>query len=133
MDKTTFDFLKNSAPLLKELISIPEELRDMARSSVSEPISQNRLSEVAQLMIESYPAFLHPSVHRAYNILRMIESETLSDEEMASRLNCSKATIQQTLNALKQGGISIQEISISSKGYHAPANRSKNKSVLVEQ
>jgi biotin operon repressor len=127
MDKKTFDFLKNSAPLLEELIAIPEELRDMARLSVSEPISQNRLSEVAQL-IELYPDFLHPSVHRAYNILRMIESETLSDEEMASRLSCSKATIQQTLNALKQGGISIQEI--SSKGYRAPAGR--NKPALVE-
>lgn len=109
MDRTTYESIKDSALLLQDYAEIPGQLRAIAEF-ITEPKHKKKLQSIAKLLERDIPnTFFNPSKLTAYEILKLIQTKSYSDEELAPKVGKSASTVRQTIGALKAGGISITE------------------------
>lgn len=109
MNTQTFESIAATATLTQEYQNIPDELRTIARF-INEPTHKKRLLAIAKLLEREIPNSLFGSQQLAtLEILRLISAESLSDEELATKVGRSPQTVKQMVNALKRGGLGIVE------------------------
>jgi biotin operon repressor len=104
MDQTTYKQISETAPHIVEYAEASAKLRAIAKTLVGR--SQKELLALAQSLERLPEALFKPSLARAYRIYR--EPNEGSRSTAAQELEVSAATIQQTILALRAGGVSIQ-------------------------
>jgi biotin operon repressor len=110
MDQTTYKQISENAPHIVEYAEASAKLRSIAKTLVGR--SQKELLALAQ-SLERLPEILFkPSLARAYRLYR--EPSLVSRSAAAEALG-SSSTIQQTVQALRTGGVSIQAKSQNGK------------------
>lgn len=111
MDKATAQNISNVALTIEEYAEIPERLRKIAEF-VIEPSHKKQLKEMASFLERAVPDELfHSPKLGAYLIYRLLYSSDRyqSYEELGTKIGRSPSTAQQTINALKNGGILMDE------------------------
>ncbi|NJM74752.1 MAG: hypothetical protein HC852_02015 [Acaryochloridaceae cyanobacterium RU_4_10] len=104
MDTNTYKQISENAPHIAEYAEVSAKLRAIAKTMVGR--SQKELLALAQ-SLERLPEHLFkPSLARAYRLYR--EPSLGSRSAAAEELKVSAATIQQTVLALRAGGVSAQ-------------------------
>lgn len=122
MDKRTYGTIAESALQISEYAEIPNDLKNIARF-IAEPSHKQKLQAIALLLERELPNnFFAPSKLTAYQIFKLLQGDDFySDEEIATKIGKSASTAKQTINALKKGGIAINE-SVA-KGYKITGGR----------
>jgi hypothetical protein len=102
MDKATYTIIKDNAQMLVEYADVSRSLREIAKLVVGP--SRNKLLALAQSLERLPETLFKPSLARAYRLYR--EPSLVTRSAAAQKLGAS-ATVQQTVLALKAGGVSI--------------------------
>ena len=103
MDKNTYQLISQNAPHIAEYAEVSAKLRAIAKTLVGR--SQKELLALAESLERLPEALFKPSFARAYRLYR--EPSLVSRSATAQQLGAS-ATIQQTILALRSGGVSIR-------------------------
>jgi hypothetical protein len=103
MDQTTYKQISENAPSIVEYAEISQRLRAIAKTVVGR--SQKELLALAESLERLPEALFKPSFARAYQLYR---EPSLASRSAAAQQIGASATIQQTVLALKAGGVSIQ-------------------------
>lgn len=117
MDKATAQNISSVALTIEEYAEIPEKLRKIAEFIV-EPLHKKELKEIASFLERAVPDELfHSPKLGAYLLYQLLSSSDRyqSYEQLGTKIGRSPSTTQQTINALKNGGISMEET--PAKGY----------------
>jgi hypothetical protein len=103
MDQTTYKQISENAPSIVEYAEISQRLRAIAKTLVGP--SQKELIALAQSLERLPENLFKPSLSRAYRLYR---EPSLAVRSTAAQELGSSSTIQQTVLALRAGGVSIQ-------------------------
>jgi biotin operon repressor len=105
MDSRTYQNIAANASLIAQYAQLSGRLKDTLKVL---SFGKKEVSQAIEVL-ETGPAMLwNPALYRAYQIYNLLlKSPNQSLESLAVKLEVSPSTVQQTINALKAGSVSI--------------------------
>ena len=108
MNKSTLDKIRDSALYVESLLAQEAELLKV-HEYVAEPSHKKKIKGAIAFITKQTPEQLAPPVQMGYEILRLLQSSALTNEEIAAKIGKSPESVKQAIAALKAGGIALQE------------------------
>lgn len=108
MNKSTLDKIKAAALYLEDLLAWEDEILKVAEY-VAEPSHKRLLKNLIKFLDKETPNKLDPPVQMGYEILKLLQTTALTNEEIAAKIGKSAESVKQAIAALKAGGIVLQE------------------------
>ena len=122
MDTKALERIEQNTELLVEYADIPDKIRRIVSFMDANPKSQKDLLAIAKLLETDAKDLLSPLYSGSIDIFDLLCSDQFySYEEIAVKLDKSKVTVQQTINALRRGGLELEES--PARGYRARTGR----------
>lgn len=122
MDTKASDKIVDNTETLIELANLPDNLRRIAEFMEKDSKSRKDIVAIAKFLETDARDLLNPLYLGAIAIFDLLCSgQYMSYEEIAAKTGRSKATAQQTINALKNGGLDLEES--PARGYRAQTGR----------
>lgn len=108
MNKSTLNKIKDSALYLEELLNWEAEILKVAEF-IAEPSHKRSLTNLIKFLNKETPTKLDPPLQMGYEILALLRSSAITNEELAAKIGKSPESVKQAIAALKSGGIEFQE------------------------
>jgi biotin operon repressor len=122
MDSKALERIEQNTELLVEFADIPDRLRRIASFMDANPKSQKDLIEMAKFLEGDAKELLSPLYSGAIDIFNLLcSNQFYSYEEIAIKLDKNRVSVQQIINALRRGGLDLEES--PARGYRARTGR----------
>jgi biotin operon repressor len=122
MDTKASDRITENTETLVEFANLPDRLRRIAEFMEKDSKSRKDIVAIAKFLESDAKELLNPLYVGAIAIFDLLCSDQyMSYEEIAAKTGRSKQTAQQTINALRHGGLDLEES--PARGYRARTGR----------
>ena len=122
MDTKAIERIETNTELLVAYADIPDRLRRIASFMDANPKSQKDLQAIAKLLETDGKELLNPLYRNAIAVFDLLcSNQFYSYQEIGIKLDRNKISIQQTINALRKGGLELEES--PARGYRARTGR----------
>ena len=122
MDTKALERIEQNTELLTEFADIPDKLRRISSFMDANPKSQKDLIAIAKFLEGDAKDLLNPLYSNAIAIFDLLcSNQFYSYEEIAIKLDKNRVSVQQIINALRRGGLDLEES--PARGYRARTGR----------
>jgi biotin operon repressor len=122
MDTKALERIEQNTEMLTEFADIPDKLRRIASFMDANPKSQKDLIAIAKFLEGDAKELLSPLMQSSMAIFDLLcSNQFYSYEGIAIKLDKNRVSVQQTINALRRGGLDLEES--PARGYRARTGR----------
>ena len=122
MDSKALERIEQNTEALVQFADLGDRLRRIASFMDANPKSQKDLIEMAKLLETDGKELLSPLMQSAIAVFDLLcSNQFYSYEEIAIKLDKNRVSVQQIINALKKGGLDLEES--PARGYRARTGR----------
>ncbi len=122
MDTKALERIEENTEALVEFADLGDRLRKIASFMDANPKSQKDLIAIAKFLEGDAKDLLNPLYSNAIAIFDLLcSNQFYSYEEIAIKLDKNRVSVQQIINALRRGGLDLEES--PARGYRARTGR----------
>lgn len=122
MDTKALERIEANTELLIEYSDIPDKLRRIASYMDANPKSQKDLIAIAKFLEGDGKELLSPLMQSAIAVFDLLCSDQYySYQEIGIKLDKNRVSVQQIINALRKGGLDLEES--PARGFRARTGR----------
>ena len=122
MDTKALERIEENAEFLVEYSDIPDKLRRIASYMDANPKSQKDLIAIAKFLESDGKELLSPLMQSAIAVFDLLcSNQFYSYDEIGIRLDKNRVSVQQITNALRKGGLDLEES--PARGFRARTGR----------
>lgn len=122
MDSKALERIEQNTELLTEFADIPDKLRRIASYMDANPKSQKDLIAIGKFLESDGKELLSPLMQSAIAVFDLLcSNQFYSYDEIGVKLDKNRVSVQQIINALRKGGLDLEES--PARGYRARTGR----------
>jgi biotin operon repressor len=122
MDSKACERISEQTETMIAFANLPDQIRDITKIMEKGTKAQKDLIAIAKFLESDARDLLNPLYSGAIAIFELLCSDQfLAYDEIGMKMNKSPQTAQQTINALKKGGLDLEES--PARGYRAKTGR----------